>query len=224
MTRPGAQADPVRPLRVPAVGPPPCPRRLHGGGGCAREPQLAQELLHVQEVRQGWQEPRRPPAPRKDDVNNASCLRVSNEELQSRVKREHERRNHMAKKKHGVVKQRRRQETHRARWWRCEQPMRRDRRPVSATHPRARRCWCHARPPRAGPASTPPPAPSSRSVRDFVIEFSKHTGQCWARSRHRSLVGSRPSSTTSTAPGGPHALQVLDDPRPRRVGGWELRG
>jgi len=101
VTRPGAQADPVRPLRVPAVGPPPCPRRLHGGGGCAREPQLAQELLHVQEVRQGWQEPRRPPAPRKDDVNNASCLRVSNEELQSRVKREHERRNHMAQKNTG---------------------------------------------------------------------------------------------------------------------------
>ena len=67
--------------------------------------------------------------------------------------------------------------------------------PVSATHPRARRCWCRARPPRAGPAPTPPPAPSSRPVRDRVIEFGKHTGQCWARCRCRSLVGSWPSST-----------------------------
>nr|ACF85213.1 unknown [Zea mays] len=53
VARRGARADPLRPLRVPAVGPPPRPRRLRGGGGCARGPQLAQELLHVREVRQG---------------------------------------------------------------------------------------------------------------------------------------------------------------------------
>ncbi|XP_066383326.1 type IV inositol polyphosphate 5-phosphatase 9-like isoform X2 [Miscanthus floridulus] len=51
VARRGAQADPLRPLRVPAVGPPPRPRRLHGGGGRAQEPQLAQELLRVREVR-----------------------------------------------------------------------------------------------------------------------------------------------------------------------------
>jgi hypothetical protein len=53
VARRGPRADPLRPLRVPAVGPPPRPRRLRGGGGCARGPQLAQELLHVREVRQG---------------------------------------------------------------------------------------------------------------------------------------------------------------------------
>ena len=85
--------------------------------------------------------------------------------------------------------------------------------PVSATHPRARRCWCHARPPRVGPAPTPPPAPSSRTVRDRVIEFAKHTGQCWARC-HRRFSGGVVAELDygGTTPGGPRGLQVLDDP------------
>ncbi|PNT77775.1 uncharacterized protein LOC100830356 isoform X2 [Brachypodium distachyon] len=57
VARRGAEAEPVRPVRVAAVGPPPRARTLRRRGGRAAEPQLPPELLHVREVRlQGGQE------------------------------------------------------------------------------------------------------------------------------------------------------------------------